>query len=234
VLNRFRQKFWKRTAGSAFSKWRGNCYKQVVMTFEETSEQVEAMTENHASRVGQRKENNSNQAGRFIGKSNLRNLFGGWRNIARFMKMQRIKKGTMMESLGFLDKMRAVRLWRGRLRATKLARQREARLIEKYRKMKLKLYYDALAGKYSVARIFFNRMSNLANIHDHQALKMGYNAIISFARSKGYVFQKKKEHSAKDIQGFLYNLYLRKLSGHFYDLKFRSMNKYKQNVSRVY
>lgn len=69
------------------------------------------------------------------------------------------------------------------------------------------------------------RISNLANINDHQGLKMGYNAIISYSKAKSYVYKKKKENSTKDINKMLSELFLRRKLSYFNDLKFRLTNK---------
>ena len=78
------------------------------------------------------------------------------------------------------------------------------------------------------------RMSNLANIHDHQALKLGYNAIMSFSRAKQFVHNKQKSLSAKDIYGILNNLILRRKTTYLAELKFRTLDTYKQNVYKAY
>lgn len=78
------------------------------------------------------------------------------------------------------------------------------------------------------------RMSNLANIHDHQALKMGYNAIISFSKAKNYVQQKKKENSTKDIYNILNNLILRRKTQYLSDLKYQTLGLYKSNVFKAF
>lgn len=77
------------------------------------------------------------------------------------------------------------------------------------------------------AKNFMTRMSNLANIHDHQALKMGYNAIQSYVRAKNYVHTKKKEHSTKDIYSILNNLLTTRMTTYYNDLKYRTNHKYK-------
>lgn len=77
---------------------------------------------------------------------------------------------------------------------------------------------------------FMTRMSNLANIHDHQALKMGYNAVQSYVRAKNYVHNKKKEHATKDLQSILNSLLMSRMTRYYNDLKYRTNNKYKQNV----
>ena len=77
-------------------------------------------------------------------------------------------------------------------------------------------------------------MSNLAKVHDHQALKISFIAIHSYVRSKNYVHNKEKELASRDIHSLLNNLFLRRMTNYFLDLKYRSTNKYKQALLKVF
>ena len=76
------------------------------------------------------------------------------------------------------------------------------------------------------AKDFFSRISNLANVHDQQGLKVGYNAIHSFYLSKMLVMRKKREHATKDLTSNLQNMYNMRMLDYLSGLKFRSTRKY--------
>jgi hypothetical protein len=46
-----------------------------------------------------------------------------------------------------------------------------------------------MRDQFNGTKDFCSRMSNLANIHDLQALKTSFNAISSFAKAKQYVHE---------------------------------------------
>lgn len=76
---------------------------------------------------------------------------------------------------------------------------RMARLKEKFERIRKIMVIQGFRQVCYNSKNFMTRMSNLANIHDHQALKMGYNAVQSYVRAKNYVHNKKKEHATKDL-----------------------------------
>jgi hypothetical protein len=90
------------------------------------------------------------------------------------------------------------------------------------------LVFNAMKDRFQASKDFISRISNLANIHDQQAIKMGYSAIISYARAKNYVYKKKKENASKDIYYILNNLMTRRMNNYYSDLKFRTLAKHKQ------
>ena len=74
---------------------------------------------------------------------------------------------------------------------------------------------------------FFNRLSNLANVHDNQNIKIGFNAIQSFYKAKMYVLKKKKEKATDDFFSVLNNMYNKRMLNYMSSLKFRTSMKYK-------
>lgn len=61
----------------------------------------------------------------------------------------------------------AIQKWNSRKEATKLARLRVARLKAKLEQAKKKQVFGAFNKMFKNSKNFMNRMSNLANIHDH-------------------------------------------------------------------
>lgn len=53
-------------------------------------------------------------------------------------------------------------------------------------------------------------------------------------RAKNYVHNKKKEHATKDIYAILSGLMVRRMTNYYNDLKYRTNNRYKQNVTKVF
>lgn len=64
-------------------------------------------------------------------------------------------------------------------------------------------------------------------VMDTQSCKIGFAAIISFARSKKFAHEIKRNEGTKSIESHLKNIYLRRLGGYFNDLKTRAINKEK-------
>lgn len=53
-------------------------------------------------------------------------------------------------------------------------------------------------------------MANLANIFNHQGLKCGLNAIVSYAKAKKYVHEKQKNFASGDLYSALNKIILKK------------------------
>jgi hypothetical protein len=77
------------------------------------------------------------------------------------------------------------------VKATQKARRRVQTLKIKCERIRKRLVFEGMKNVFFAAKDFMKRISNLANIHDQQALKMGYNSIISYVRAKNYVYKKK-------------------------------------------
>jgi hypothetical protein len=127
-----------------------------------------------------------------------------------------------------------VQKWKARKDATKLAYLRIERLKVKFTRIRKMLVFNGIRERFLASKDFMNKMSILANIHDQQALKMGYNSIISFSRAKNYVFQKKKELASKDIYAILSNLMVRRMNSYFSELKFKTTLAQKETLHKFF
>ena len=72
-----------------------------------------------------------------------------------------------------------------------------------------------------------NRLGNLANVFDNLKIQNGFNAIKSFAKSKAFVFAKRKENSTIWLAEALSSIYLRKLNSHMTTFRKRCINRSK-------
>jgi hypothetical protein len=68
VLNKFRVKFWKRTCMNAFSTWRSGVFKTVFEEVEATVQETNQKIEEHANKVGTRKDVNCTKSGKVLNK----------------------------------------------------------------------------------------------------------------------------------------------------------------------
>jgi hypothetical protein len=234
VLNKFRTKFHKRVFLNAFSVWKSGAFKQVFQTVEETIEETNQKIQDHEEKKQLRKDVNSNKAGRVMKNQSLRNLFYGWKNVVKHWKMEATKRQLLQNNIKFYQKKCAILRWKGRKDKTNISKLRVERLKEKFNYMRKLIVFNAIRTMFQNSKDFMSRMSNLANIHDHQALKLGYNAIMSFSRAKLFVHNKQKEMSSKEIYGILNNLIQRKKCAYLAELKFRTLGSYKHNVIKAY
>ncbi len=165
-------------------------------------------------------------------KQNLLNLFASWKNVAKEWKDKRLKYLECSDNIGYYNKRLAVELWLKRTRATKQARLNCKRMKAKYILMRQRLIFEAWKRRNSEVRFFYARLFNFGNINDHQAARVGFSAIASFAKSKEFVMAKRKEHSSKDSYDILQSLYKKKLLCYMKDLQSRTRKRYDIERSR--
>lgn len=135
VLNKFRLKFWKRTCGNAFSTWRSGGFKVVTITTEEVVQETNLVIENHNAVVQKRKDVNAVKSEKRLAKSNLANIWKTWVTVIKYYKLIRMKNERKDNEIESMRIRNAVRRWKGRKDATKIARTRVKRLKILYKQM---------------------------------------------------------------------------------------------------
>ena len=165
-MNRFRAKFWKRTCGNAFSTWRSGAFKMAVEEIQGTTDVVNEKLEKHSEVVRKRKDANIVKALKVMGNQNMRNMFAGWRNTARLLKLERRKRQEFSMYCNEYTTKSAVLKWKLRVAATRKARQRVRQLRYKYHRIRLRQYFFALRTEFAHCKSFVSRIANLANIND--------------------------------------------------------------------
>ncbi len=83
------------------------------------------------------------------------------------MKQFRTKQQLLDSNINYLQKKWAVQKWHSRKEATHLALMRIKKLKEKSKYRRKLLVFREIRSKFYASKDFMERMSNLANIHDH-------------------------------------------------------------------
>jgi len=85
--------------------------------------------------------------------------------------------------------------WRARSKVTREIRTAYLQTVAKNNHLKLRMCFDALKHEHFYQRELCNRLANLANVLNNVKMQVGYHAIKSFAKAKGFAHLKRKENA---------------------------------------
>jgi hypothetical protein len=117
--------------------------------------------------------------------------------------------------------------WRARSKITRETRASYLRTVKKNNDLKLRMCFDALKHEHFYQRELCVRLANLANVLDNVKLQVGYHAIKSYAKAKGFAYKKRKQNATIWLGEALNSVFSKKMSQYLTHFKIRCLNKRK-------